>query len=183
MATLTESVDALCMALAKAELQLIPVGENKKPLFKGWQKGRFTSTEIISTNPRALGVRMGDNGYEAVDVDSKNAEDLEGFNQAFAERFKSSGLIRSKFIIQRTQSGGFHLVYRTGLRTEKKKIAKDSDNKTLIEIISERMYIRIYDEKEFYRISDLEELTTKEYNTVIVPLLFFQYIHLNNRFF
>jgi len=167
MATLNENVDALCMALAKAELQLIPVGENKKPLFKGWQKGKFTSAEIISANPKALGVRMGDNGYEAVDVDSKNAEDLEGFNQAFAERFKSSGLIRSKFIIQRTQSGGFHLVYRTGLRTEKKKIARDSDNKTLIEIISERMYIRIYNEEEFYRISDLEELTTKEYRTLM----------------
>ncbi|MDA9792918.1 AAA family ATPase [Schleiferiaceae bacterium] len=167
MATLNESVDALSMAFAKAKLQLIPVGENKKPLFKGWQKGKFTSAEIISANPKALGVRMGDNGYEAVDVDSKNAEDLEGFNQAFAERFKSSGLIRSKFIIQRTQSGGFHLVYRTGLRTEKKKIAKDSDSKTLIEIISERMYIRIYNEEEFYRISDLEELTTKEYHTLL----------------
>ena len=106
MATLTERVNALCMALAKAELQLIPVGENKKPLFKGWQKGRLTSTEIISANPKALGIRMGDNGYEAVDVDSKNAEDPDVFKQAFADRFKNSGLSKSKFIIQRTQSGG-----------------------------------------------------------------------------
>ena len=167
MATLTERVDALCMALAKAELQLIPVGENKKPLFKGWQKGRFTSAEIISTNPKALGIRMGDNGYEAVDVDSKNAQDPELFKKEFAHRFKELGLDKNKFIIQLTQSGGFHLVYRTGLRTEKKKIAKDSDSKTLIEIISERMYIRIYNEEEFYRISDLEELTTKEYHTLL----------------
>ena len=89
MATLTERVDALCMALAKAELQLIPVGENKKPLFKGWQKGRFTSAEIISTNPKALGVRMGDNGYEAVDVDSKNAQDPRYLRRSLLNGLKS----------------------------------------------------------------------------------------------
>jgi archaellum biogenesis ATPase FlaH len=167
MATLNERVNALCMALAQTELQLIPVGENKKPLFKGWQKGRFTSNEIISTNPKALGVRMGDNGYEAVDVDSKNAKDPEAFKKKFSERFKESGLDFSKFIFQRTQSGGFHLVYRTGLRTEKKKIATDADNRTLIEIISERMYIRIYNEEAFYGIAELEELTAKEYHTLL----------------
>ena len=167
MATLTESVNALSMALATVELQLLPVGENKVPLFKGWQKGKFSEGEIISTNPKALGVRMGDNGYEAVDVDSKNAEDPESFKKKFSERFKESGLDFSKFIFQRTQSGGFHLVYRTGLRTEKKKIATDADNRTLIEIISERMYIRIYNEEAFYNIAELEELTTKEYHTLL----------------
>ena len=167
MATLTESVNALSMALATVELQLLPVGENKVPLFKGWQKGKFSEGEIISTNPKALGVRMGDNGYEAVDVDSKNAEDPESFKKKFSERFKESGLDFSKFIFQSTQSGGFHLVYRTGLRTEKKKIATDADNRTLIEIISERMYIRIYNEEAFYNIAELEELTTKEYHTLL----------------
>ena len=167
MATLTESVNALSMALATVELQLLPVGENKVPLFKGWQKGKFSEGEIISTNPKALGVRMGDNGYEAVDVDSKNAEDPESFKKKFSERFKESGLDISKFIFQSTQSGGFHLVYRTGLRTEKKKIATDADNRTLIEIISERMYIRIYNEEAFYNIAELEELTTKEYHTLL----------------
>ena len=98
MATLTESVNALSMALATVELQLLPVGENKVPLFKGWQKGKFSEGEIISTNPKALGVRMGDNGYEAVDVDSKNAEDPESFKKKFSERFKESGLDFSKFI-------------------------------------------------------------------------------------
>lgn len=167
MATLNENVDALCMALAKAELQLIPVGENKVPLFKGWQKGKFSEGEIIATNPKALGVRMGDSGYEAVDVDSKNAEDPDAFKKVFRERFDESGLDINKFIVQRTQSGGFHLVYRTGLRTEKKKIAMDADNRTLIEIISERMYIRIYNEEAFYGIAELEELTAKEYHTLL----------------
>ena len=167
MVTLNERVNALCMALASAELQLLPVGENKKPLFKGWQKGKFSEGEIISTNPKALGVRMGDSGYEAVDVDSKNAEDPEAFKKVFRERFDESGLDINKFIVQRTQSGGFHLVYRTGLRTEKKKIAMDADNRTLIEIISERMYIRIYNEEAFYGIAELEELTTTEYHTLL----------------
>ena len=167
MVTLNERVNALCMALASAELQLLPVGENKVPLFKGWQKGKFSEGEIISTNPKALGVRMGDSGYEAVDVDSKNAEDPEAFKKVFRERFDESGLDINKFIVQRTQSGGFHLVYRTGLRTEKKKIAMDADNRTLIEIISERMYIRIYNEEAFYGIAELEELTTTEYHTLL----------------
>ena len=167
MATITESVNALCMALAKADLQLLPVGENKIPKFRKWQEGKFHKEEIIDTNPISLGVRMGDNGYEAVDVDSKNAQDPEAFKKQFVERFKQSGLDKRKFIIQRTQSGGFHLVYRTGIRTQKKKVAKDPDNRTLIEIISERMYIRIYNEEAFYNIAELEYLTNSEYHTLL----------------
>ena len=167
MATITESVNALCMAFAKADLQLLPVGENKIPKFRKWQEGKFHKEEIIDTNPLSLGVRMGDNGYEAVDVDSKNAQDPETFNQEFGRRFKESGLDKSKFIIQRTQSGGFHLVYRTGMRTQKKKIAMDPDNRTLIEIISERMYIRIYNEEAFYNIAELKYLTNSEYHTLL----------------
>ena len=167
MATLTERVNALSMALSMVDLQLLPVGENKKPLFKKWQEGKFHKEEIISTNPIALGVRMGDSDFETVDVDSKNAQDPDSFKKEFGKRFKESGLDRSKFIIQSTQSGGFHLVYRTGIRTQKKKIAMNSNNKTLIEIISKKMYIRIYNEEAFYNISELEYLTNSEYYTLL----------------
>jgi archaellum biogenesis ATPase FlaH len=167
MATITERVNALCMALAKVDLQLLPVGENKIPKFRKWQEGKFHKEEILEANPIAFGVRMGDSDFETVDVDSKNAPDPEAFKQQFVERFKESGLDKSKFIIQRTQSGGFHLVYRTGIRTQKKKIATDNNNRTLIEIISERMYIRIYDEAAFYDIAELEYLTSSEYHTLL----------------
>lgn len=167
MATLSESVNALCMALAKVDLQLLPVGENKIPKFRKWQEGKFHKEEIIAANPLSLGIRMGDSDFETVDVDSKNAENPEAFKEEFVKRFKESGLDKSKFIIQRTQSGGFHLVYRTGIRTQKKKIATDNKNRTLIEIISERMYIRIYDEAAFYDIAELEYLTSSEYHTLL----------------
>ena len=167
MATLSESVNALCMALAKVDLQLLPVGENKIPKFRKWQEGKFHKEEIIAANPLSLGIRMGDSDFETVDVDSKNAENPEAFKEEFVKRFKESGLDKSKFIIQRTQSGGFHLVYRTGIRTQKKKIATDNNNRTLIEIISERMYIRIYDEAAFYDIAELEYLTSSEYHTLL----------------
>lgn len=167
MAKITESVNALCLALAKADLQLLPVGENKIPKFKKWQEGEFSKEEIIAANPLSFGVRMGDGDFETVDVDSKNAQDPKAFKQEFIERFKESGLDRSKFIIQSTQSGGFHLVYRTGIRTQKKKIAKDPDNRTLIEIISDKMYIRIYNEEAFYNIAELEYLTNSEYHTLL----------------
>ena len=167
MATLSESVNALCMALAKVDLQLLPVGEKKIPKFRKWQEGKFLKEEIIAANPLSLGIRMGDSDFETVDVDSKNAENPEAFKEEFVKRFKESGLDKSKFIIQRTQSGGFHLVYRTGIRTQKKKIATDNNNRTLIEIISERMYIRIYDEAAFYDIAELEYLTSSEYHTLL----------------
>lgn len=155
------------MALAKVDLQLLPVGENKIPKFRKWQEGKFHKEEIIAANPLSLGIRMGDSDFETVDVDSKNAENPEAFKEEFVKRFKESGLDRSKFIIQWTQSGGFHLVYRTGIRTQKKKIATDNKNRTLIEIISERMYIRIYDEAAFYDIAELEYLTSSEYHTLL----------------
>lgn len=167
MATITERVNALCMALSKADLQLLPVGENKVPKFRKWQEGKFHKEEIIAANPLSLGIRMGDSDFETVDVDSKNAENPEAFKDEFVKRFKETGLDKSKFIIQRTQSGGFHLVYRTGIRTQKKKIATDNNNRTLIEIISERMYIRIYDEAAFYNIAELEYLTSSEYHILL----------------
>ena len=102
MATLSESVNALCMALAKVDLQLLPVGENKIPKFRKWQEGKFHKEEIIAANPLSLGIRMGDSDFETVDVDSKNAENPEAFKEEFVKRFKESGLDRSKFIIQWT---------------------------------------------------------------------------------
>lgn len=167
MATISERINALSMAFEKVDLQLLPVGEEKIPKFKRWQEGKFNKEEIIARNPSALGVRMGDSDFETVDVDSKNAQDPKVFKKEFIERFKQSGLDRSKFIVQSSQSGGFHLVYRTGIRTRKKKIAKDPHNRTLIEIISEGMYIQIYNEEAFYNIAELEYLTSSEYHTLL----------------
>ena len=167
MTTLTDRINALSMAFEKVDLQLLPVGEEKIPKFKRWQEGKFNKEEIIARNPTALGVRMGDSDFETVDVDSKNAQDPKVFKKEFIERFKQSGLDRSKFIVQSSQSGGFHLVYRTGIRTRKKKIAKDPHNRTLIEIISEGMYLQIYNEEAFYNIAELEYLTSSEYHTLL----------------
>lgn len=167
MANFISNVDALHSALQKVELQLLPIGIKKKPKFKEWQKGHFTKEEILKTKPIGLGIRMGDNGFQTVDVDTKNAENPEEFKKAFLEGFKESGLDKNKFIFQTTQSGGFHLVYRTGLPTKNKKIARDNRKRTLIEIIKERMYIYIYDEEAFYGIKDLESLTDFEYHTLL----------------
>ena len=167
MANLTDQVNALCKALQGTGLQIIPVDKKKKPLAKQWQSRHFTPNEILEFNPESLGIRMGANGFETVDIDSKNAEDARMFLTEFKEKLKNSGLPLSKFVVQKTQSGGVHLVYRTGIKTEVKKIARGKNNETLIEIISEGAYIKVYNPQNFENISTIEKLTEEEYHTLL----------------
>ena len=98
MANLTEQVNALCMALQGTGLQVIPVDKKKKPLAKQWQSRSFSPKEILDFKPESLGIRMGANGFETVDVDSKNAQDDKAFLNEFKEKLQNSGLPMSKFV-------------------------------------------------------------------------------------
>mgnify|MGYP006876951866 CR=1 FL=1 len=70
MANLTDQVNALCKALQGTGLEIIPVDKKKKPLAKQWQSRHFTPNEIMEFNPESLGIRMGANGFETVDIES-----------------------------------------------------------------------------------------------------------------
>lgn len=167
MANLTEQVNALCMALQGTGLQVIPVDKKKKPLAKQWQSRSFSPEDILDFNPESLGIRMGANGFETVDVDSKNAQDEKAFLNEFKEKLQNSDLPLSKFVFQKTESGGVHLVYRTGQLTKNKKIARGKNNETLIEIISKGAYIKVYDNLRFENLSSLVPLSEEEYHSLI----------------
>jgi hypothetical protein len=92
-------------------LQFMPVKANKQPIVKGWQ----TSTEKHSLkNCEGVGLVCGklSGGLEVIDVDTKY--DLTG--KLFEDYKKlihaaDEGLL-SKLCVQKTKSGGYHLLYR-----------------------------------------------------------------------
>ena len=92
-------------------LQFMPVKANKQPIVKGWQ----TSTEKHSLkNCEGVGLVCGklSGGLEVIDVDTKY--DLTG---TLFEDYKklihaADETLLSKLVVQKTKSGGYHLLYR-----------------------------------------------------------------------
>jgi len=92
------------------DLQFIPVNEKKEPLPKAWQ----TTKKQHVLNSYGVGIVCGaiSGNLECIDVDTKY--DLTG---KMFERYKSlvheiDENILSKMVVQKTRSGGYHLIYR-----------------------------------------------------------------------
>jgi hypothetical protein len=103
-------------------LQFMPVRSNKQPIVKGWQ----TAPEKHSlTNCEGVGLVCGklSGGLEVIDVDCKY--DLTG---KLFENYKrlihsvDSGLLK-KLVIEKTVSGGYHVIYRCSVIGGNAKLA------------------------------------------------------------
>lgn len=92
-------------------LQFIPILKNKRPIPKKWQDSK---QKYDLTNAEAVGLVCGElsGNLEAIDIDSKY--DLTG---KLYQQYKrcihdvNSGLL-SKLVVQKTQGGGYHFIYR-----------------------------------------------------------------------
>lgn len=101
-----------CQDLHSIEgLQFMPVHANKKPIAKAWQ----TSPEKHSlANCEAVGLVCGklSGNLEAIDIDEKYSLNGVMFDKYKAIVHHIDDTILSKLIVQKTKSGGFHLIYR-----------------------------------------------------------------------
>lgn len=101
-----------CQDLNSIEgLQFVPVDGFKRPIVKGWQ----TSTEKHNlTNVAGVGLVCGvpSGNVECIDVDTKYSLDPKLFDKYKSLIHKSSEGLLNKLVVQRTVSGGFHLIYR-----------------------------------------------------------------------
>lgn len=125
------------------------VDSTKAPIISEHNSVKLTEDDINRYDFEAIGVSTGliSEGLEAIDFDLKNAE----YPDAVMEVFKSkvpTKLLR-KLVVQQTQSGGYHFIYRCEDVSSSKKLAKNPQGKAIIETRGEGGLIKCYPSKGY----------------------------------
>lgn len=92
-------------------LQFIPVNEFKQPLTKNWQ----TATEkhsLLSVDGVGLVCGVPSGNVECVDIDLKYSLDDRLFEKYKQQVHAANDKLLNKLVVQKTRSGGYHLIYR-----------------------------------------------------------------------
>lgn len=107
-------------------INIIPLNPDKTPAIRSWSQYMKKMYDGPLDNFESLGIVCGpvSNGIEVVDVDCKY--DLRG---TLLERYKkivdfNDKTIWDKLVIQKTINDGYHIIYRTNVRTKNQKLAK-----------------------------------------------------------
>ena len=121
----------------------IAVGE-KRPLNENHNTVRTTDEDIENYPYEAIGVSTGiiSGSLEAIDFDLKNAKDPKLVMKIFKSKIPLKLL--KKLVIQKTVSGGFHMIYRCEDIESSKKLAKNPEGKAVIETRGEGGLIKCY---------------------------------------
>lgn len=131
-------------------LSVIPIREKKAPAIAKWStymRRMMTNEEVelyfSSSNAKGIGIICGQvsGNLEVIDIDVKN--------DSTGTLVKTlSGLIKDncpelfrKLVVSKTINSGFHLYYRCEKVEGNQQLAKDSDNKVLIETRGEGGYV------------------------------------------
>lgn len=126
-------------------LNPLPIAKGeKRPLISDHNTLKVTEAEIEQYPWDAIGVSTGfiSGALEAIDFDLKNADDPEKVMKIFKSKVPLELL--NKLIVQRTQSGGYHMIYRCSEISSSKKLAKSADGKAIIETRGEGGLIKCY---------------------------------------
>ena len=130
-------------------LNPVPVSENKEPLREKHSTVPIEIEEIEDYDFDNIGISTGSisGGLEAIDFDLKNAADPDGIMKAF--KSKVSKKLLKKLTIQKTISGGYHMIYRCEDISSSRKLAKNEEGKAVIETRGEGGYIKCYPSKGY----------------------------------
>lgn len=126
-------------------LNPLPIAKGeKRPLINDHNTIKVTEDELDEYPWDAIGVSTGfvSGALEAIDFDLKNADDPEKVMKIFKSKVPLELL--NKLVVQQTQSGGYHMIYRCTEISSSKKLAKSADGKAIIETRGEGGLIKCY---------------------------------------
>lgn len=115
-------------------LNPIPIAKGLKiPLNEEHNTVRITDKDIDFYEYENIGISTGiiSGGLEAIDFDLKNAKDPKLVMDIFKSKIQAKLL--KKLVVQRTISGGFHMIYRCEDISSSKKLAKNPQGLAIIE--------------------------------------------------
>ena len=109
----------------------------KRPSIKNWQQyaeepmGLEEASRLFN-NTQSIGLVMGFDGIQCLDIDSKHftSDEYERFCKQLDEEASD---LRSKMIVQRTRSGGFHWIFKCDQIAGNQKLARNKKGEVTFE--------------------------------------------------
>jgi len=126
-------------------LNPLPIGKGeKRPLNENHNTVKITDSDVDKYSYDNIGVSTGiiSGGLEAIDFDLKNAQNPKLVMDIFKSKVDVNLL--KKLVVQKTVSGGFHMIYRCEDVSSSKKLAKNSKGLAVIETRGEGGLIKCY---------------------------------------
>lgn len=126
-------------------LNPLPIVKGEKyPMVENHNSVKMTEETIMDYPYDAIGVSTGiiSGGLEAIDFDLKNASDPKAVMKVFKSKVPKELL--AKLVVQQTQSGGYHFIYRCEDISSSKQLAKNPEGKAIIETRGEGGLIKCY---------------------------------------
>lgn len=152
---------------------IITYGDKKKPNYPTWKAYHSEphSFELLETqskleSTKGFGLVTGYNGVEVVDVDTKCLSTLKEQNEFWNEylSFLKDNIFDfdSKFVIKRTVSNGYHIIYKCSNPVGNTKLAKlEGHKEAIIETRGQGGYVCMYDrtvgDLDYHQIQEISD--------------------------
>lgn len=163
--------------LAESEISIIPIREiegGHKPNLNKWSEfqDNVVADEVLKnwyndSKTTSFGLVTGFNDIEAIDIDSKilpTKKDRDGFlKEYFSLLDNHIDNFYEKVCIVKTQSGGFHILYKSKLVEGAKKIAKPKGHKeALIESKGLGGFVYIYNQVKGLQYHEIDYISDED---------------------
>lgn len=144
--------------------------DSKIPMLKGWQKYAeqpVTNFDVFN-DTNGIGLVMGFDNIQCLDIDAKHFEGNEYDTFLKLVNDNAPGLY-DKMIVQQTQSGGFHWIFKCSEIAGNEKLAKNSDGEVTFETRGKGGQIVVWPTKGYKiqgKITDVVEISPDERNVI-----------------
>jgi len=149
----------------------IPLRPNSKaPALKGWQKHadeQITNLDVFK-DTNGIGLVMGYDNIQCLDIDAKHFEGDE-YNEFVSLIEQNAPDLIQRMIIQSTQSGGYHWIFKCEKIAGNEKLAKNKKGEVTFETRGRGGQIVVWPTKGYKiegKITDVSEITPEERNVI-----------------
>lgn len=149
-------------------IPLVP--NSKRPSLKGWQKHAeepVTNFDAFG-DTNGIGLVMGFDGVQCLDIDAKHFEGDE-YNDFVALIEQHDPTLIERMVIQQTQSGGFHWIFKCSEIAGNEKLAKNKAGEVTFETRGKGGQIVVWPTKGYKiqgKITDVVEISPDERNVI-----------------
>ena len=144
--------------------------DSKIPALKGWQKHADAPIEDFSAfkSTNGIGLVMGYDGIQCLDIDAKHFEGDE-YNEFVQLIEDNAPGLMEKMVIQQTQSGGWHWIFKCSEIAGNEKLAKNKNGEAIFETRGKGGQIVVWPTKGYKikgKITDVVEISPDERNVI-----------------
>ena len=149
----------------------IPLKRNSKaPALKGWQKHADAPIEDFNVfkTTNGIGLVMGYDNIQCLDIDAKHFEGDE-YNEFVALIEQAAPELMNKMVIQQTQSGGYHWIFKCSVIAGNEKLASNKAGEVTFETRGKGGQIVVWPTKGYKiigKITDVVEISPDERNVI-----------------